>query len=164
MAFAGARFPSDEVPIDPATNKFSWRLLRWFNSLRASVDAAATLVPGGTVQLTGQTATIGTTAIPSGTLAAGLYQVQWYAQVITPAGVASSFQVTISWTRNGVAQSFTGTLKNANTTATNEPDKGLLIHIDAATPVSYAVAYVSNPAAAMVFEFNLALKVVSLDA
>lgn len=163
MSFVGPRFPAEEPPIDPKTGTFSWRLLRWFNGLRSSVDAASTLVPQGVVQRSGETATIGTTAIPTASLAAGLYEVNWYAQVLTAAGVSSSFQVTISWTRNAVGQSFTGTLKNGNTTATNEPDKSLLIHIDAATPVSYAVAYASNPAAAMEYELNVTLRVVSLD-
>lgn len=163
MSFQGARFPSDEPPIDKSTGLFNWRLLRWFNGLRISVDAASTIVPQGVVQLTAQTATIGTTAIPTGDLAAGLYRVEYYAQVLTAAGVSSSFQVTISWTRNGVAQSEVGTLKNANTTATHEADKGLLVHIDGGTPISYAIAYASNPAAAMVYEFSLALTLVSRD-
>ena len=164
MAFIGAPFPSKEAPIDEKTGVFSWRLLRWFTDLRASIDRSSSLVPGGTVQLTGQTAAIGTTAIPTAALAAGLYKVDWYGQVITAAGVTSSFQVTISWTRNGVGQSFTGTLENGNTTATNEADQSLFIHIDASTPVSYAVAYASNPAAAMVYELNITLSLVSQDA
>lgn len=164
MSQAGPRFPSDERPIDEKTGGFSWRYLRWFNDLRASVDLAPSLVPGGVVQLPTQNAAIGTTPIPTAALAEGLYAVAWYGQVITPAGVASSFQVTISWTRNGVGQSFTGTLKNGNTTATNEADQSLFIHIDAATPVSYAVAYASNPAGAMTFELSITLTRVSLDA
>ena len=163
MSWEGPRFPADEPPIDPKTGTFGWRYLRWFNGLRTSIDAASTLVPQGVVQRSGLTAAIGTTAIPTAALGAGLYEVNWYAQVITPAGVTSSFQVTISWTRNGVGQSFTGTLQNGNTTLTQEGDRSVLIHIDGASPVSYAVAYASNPANAMVYEINVTLRVVSLD-
>ena len=164
MSYIGPRFPSDEPPIDKATGLFNWRYLRWFTAIRSGLDAATTIVPQGVVQLTGQTAAIGTTAIPTPALAAGLYRVEWYGQVLTAAGVSSSFQVTIAWTRNGVAQSFTGTLENGNTTATHEADQSLLIHVDASTPVTYAVAYASNPAAAMVFELNVVLMSVSQDA
>lgn len=163
MSFQGPSAPSREPLIDKLTGLCSEKWLTWFRNVRQSLDSAPTQVTGGKVQLTGQTATIGTTPVPTASLAAGLYAVRWYGQVTSPAGVASSFQVTVSWTTNGVTQTFVGALKNGNTTATNEPSGPALIHIDPATPVSYAIAYVSNPAAAMVFDFDLWLELVSLD-
>lgn len=163
MAFSGPPAPSREIPIDPATQLFRVPWLTWFRDVRTSLNATPSQVPGGKVQLTNQTATIASTPIPTADLAAGLYRVSWYAQVITPAVVSSSFRVTVAWTRNGVAQSVTGTLENGNLTTTFESNGELLIHIDGATPVSFAVAYASNPAAAMVFELNVMLELVSAD-
>jgi len=166
MSFQGAPFPSRQAPIDAETQLFTLPLLTWFRNVRQSIDAAPSQVAGGKVQFFGAsalTAAVGTTAIPTGLLAAGLYRVSWYAQVITPAGVSSDFQITISWTRNGVTQTFVGALKNANTTGTNEPSGPVLIHLDASTPVSYAVAYNSNPAAAMAYELSILLESVSED-
>lgn len=163
MSFTGPAAPSRELPIDPKTKLFRVPWLTWFRDVRTSVDLASTQVVGGKVQLTNQAASVATTPIPTTTLAAGLYRVTYYGQVVTIAGVASSFQVTITWTRHGITQTFTGALKNGNTTATNEPSGPLLIHIDAGTPVSYAIARTSNPAGAMIYDFDLQLEVVSLD-
>lgn len=163
MSFQGAAAPSREEPIDPVTKLFRVPWLTWFRDVRQSLDLAPTQVAGGKVQLTGKTAVIATTPIPAGTLAAGLYRVSYFACVTTAAGVSSDFRVTITWTRGAVTKTWTGVLQNGNTTATYESSGPPLIHIDAGTPISYAVAYNSNPAAAMVYEFNLDLSVVSLD-
>ena len=163
MAFTGAPTPSREPPIDAQTQLFRDPWLIWFRNLLNSVSAAPTQVPGGKVQLASQSAAIGTTVIPTATLAAGLYRVSYYALVTAAAGVSSSFQVTILWTRNGVVQTWTGVLENGNTTTTFESSGPPLIHIDAGTTISFAVAYASNPAAAMIYEFNLQLDLVSAD-
>lgn len=162
MAFTGAPFPSRQPPLG-SDGFFTRPLLIWFRDLRASLDATPSVVPDGTVHLTGKTATIATTPIPTGSLAAGLYRVNYVIRVTTAAGVTSAFTVTITWTRGGVTQTWTGVLKNGNTTTTYESSGPPLIHIDAATPISYAVLYASNPAAAMVYEFDLTLQVVSED-
>lgn len=125
--------------------------------LRADVESA----PQGfnPVTLEAQTASIPTTAIPTdGDLSAGLYRVCWAAKVVTVAGVASSFQVTVGWTWKSVAQQWVGTLKNGNLTTTYEASSVPLMYVDAASPITYAVAYTSNPAAAMAFEFFLTLE------
>lgn len=161
---SGAPFPAQQQPIIQETGLFDVPLLRWFNDLRTSVDAAAATVPDGKVQLTNQTASIGTTAFPTASLAAGLYALQWYLQVTTPAGVSSSAQVTVSWTSNANTPTKVGATNNGNTATTYESNGVALIHIDAASPVSYAIAYASNPAGAMVYEFNAVLMLVSADA
>lgn len=115
------------------------------------------------VQVTGRTSSIGTTAIPTDNdLSEGLYRVDWYLQVEVAAGVSSSVQLTLSWTRNGITQQLVGTLVNGNTTATNKPESAPLIHIDAGSPISYAVAYASNPGSAMAFGLDLVLSRVAL--
>lgn len=161
MAFQRPSAPVREPMTDAQRIiRLPWSI--YFRDLRADLDnTAAQVIPP--VQLTGQTATIPTTPFDTPALEAGLYSVAWYGQVLTAAGVSSSFQVTISWTRNGVSQTYVGALKNGNTTATNEANGPPLIHIDASTPISYAVTYASNPGAAMIFEINLVLTQVSAD-
>ena len=161
------RFPAYEPPMvtDPDTKeqRFSFRLLRWFESLRTGVNSTPQTVTGGSVALAGKNDAIGTTPIPTGALVAGRYSLAWYLQVVTAAGVSSDAQVTVSWTRHGVTQTYAGAVVNGNTTATNEPDGPPLIHLDAGTPVSYAVAYNSNPANAMVYDLDLELQLVAAD-
>lgn len=163
MSFQGPAAPARELPIDPSTKLFRVPWLTWFRDLRQSVDSTPSQVTGGKVQLAAQAASIPTTPIPTDALAPGLYRVSYVASVTTPAGVTSDFTVTITWTTGGVTKIWTGALKNGNTTATYEASGPPLIHVDSSTPVSYAVAYNSNPAAAMAYEFNLVLEEVALD-
>ena len=58
------------------------------------------------VSLTAQGASIGVTAIPTSSLASGLYRVSYYCRITTAAGVSSSLIVTFSFTDGGVACSF----------------------------------------------------------
>ena len=136
--------------------RFEWD--RWFQSLSGQVAAAPAVVPSGLVTALGQTASIALTPIGS-TQVAGVYRVSVYTQCKTPAGVASSTQVGLSWTYNGVVQTWTGALMNGNTTATNQPEEAV-IAIDAGGPISYQVTYASNPAAAMVFDFYITLELI----
>lgn len=131
--------------------------LTWLREIRADIDAAP--VGFSPVVVEAHTATIPTTAIPTdAALSAGVYRVSWAAKVVTVAGVASSFQITISWTWKTVTQQCVGTLKNGNLTTTYELSSVPLMYVDAATPITYALAYVSNPAAAMAFDLFLTLE------
>lgn len=158
-----ARIPSQEPVTDRQSGVMSWRWLTYLRDLQGSVNAATQVLPDGVVVKETQTAAIGTTAVPTASLVAGLYRVTWFGVVITPAGVSSDFQVTVTWTNNSVTQTKTGTLQNGNATTTYDSDGLDLIHLDAGSPVSYAVAYNSNPANAMVFNFYLALQLVKAD-
>ena len=119
-------------------------------------DAPQTFEP---VIAEAQTAAIGTTAFPTdGDLSAGVYRVSWAAKVVTVAGVSSDFQVTIAWTWKAITQSWVGTLRNGNLTTTYDLSSVPLLYCDAATPITYAVAYTSNPAAAMAYDFFATLE------
>lgn len=144
-------------PISNPDRTPSFKFLVFMRGLLGQVDAApATFEP---VVEQARTSAIGTTAIPTdGDLSAGLYRVSWAAKVVTAAGVSSDFQVTISWTWQGVTQQWVGTLRNGNLTTTYDLSSVPLLYVDAATPITYAVAYNSNPAAAMAFDFFLTLE------
>lgn len=94
-------------------------------------------------------AVIGTTPFALGSLSAGLYEVKWNARVKTPAGVSGNFQITLGYTDGGVAQTFVGDNLNGNLTTTKESQSKML-RIDKGAPITYAVAYNSNPAAVLI--------------
>lgn len=159
MSYQGPSAPVRE-PMTDANRTITVRWGTWLRDLRQQVDAAAaqTIAP---VSRTGQTASIGTTPLETGSLAPGLYRLTYSVQVTTAAGVSSSIQVTFGWTRNGVSQTFTGTAFTGNTTGTNG-SQTQLISVDQATPISYATTYASNPALAMVYALDVYLETVSV--
>ena len=135
--------------------KPSFPFLIYMRGLRDDVDAAPTGFDPVSVQ---DSDTVATTAIPvDGDLSEGLYRVTWIGEVLTAAGVSSDFQVTISWTSNGISQQYVGTLTNGNTTTTYTSET-VFLRSDAGSPITFAVAYNSNPANAMVFRLSLTLE------
>lgn len=126
-----------------------------------------------TVDLTGQTAAIGTTtlyAVPAS--GAGQYRVSWNAKVTTAAGTSSTLgALTLVYTDpDGVVQTLTcgaqtsagaiATTTTTNTTAAVLIGLPLLLNCKASTNITYAMAYASNAAAAM--NYNLHLKLEAL--
>lgn len=125
-----------------------------------------------TVDLTGQNATINTTtlyAVPAG--GAGMYQVNWYAKVTTVAGVSSQLgPLRIDWTdaTDSVAQNQAGmpaeiaasvaTSNSGNTTSAYLMGFSTVIWAKASTNITYAMTYVSNAAAAMIYELHIKLE------
>jgi hypothetical protein len=128
------------------TGFFSRAWLNFFDRLWARTAAGPRKLKRVTVVVT---AVVGTTPFALGELAAGLYRVSWNGRVKTPAGATSSFQVTLGYTDGGVAQTFLGDVLNGNTTTTKE-SQSKVVRIDVGTAITYALAYASNPAAAMV--------------
>ena len=113
------------------------------------------------VSLTAQVASIGTTSIPSASLASGLYRVSYAARVTVAGSVSSSLTVIISWTAGAVTQSISGAAMTGNTTATFQTAT-YLINIDTATPVSYATTYADGGGGtAMKYELGIVLEVMS---
>ena len=123
------------------------------------------------VDLTAQTAAVGTTTLYSVTNA-GQYRLQWNSKVTTAAGTSSTLgALTIVYTDpDGVAQTITAgaqtsagaiaTTTTTNTTAAVLLGVPILINAKAGTNITYAFAYASNPANAM--NYNLHLKLEAL--
>lgn len=98
-----------------------------------------------------QSASIATTPFTLGTIAAGHYQVSFYARITTAAGVSGSVIPSIAWTENGVSCTHDfATLAQPSVTA-SEP---FTFYSDAASPISYSTTYASNPAATMVYRIH----------
>ena len=139
-------------PIADRAGHPTFPFLVFMRGMTQDIDASPTIL--NPVSVEARTSAISTTAFPTdGDLSAGVYRVSWAAKVVTAAGVSSDFQVTIAWTWKGVTQSWVGTLRNGNLTTTYDLSSVPLLYVDAATPITYAVSYNSNPAAAMAYDF-----------
>lgn len=125
----------------------------YFSDLQDTVDTVAKRAAEH-VRSTGLAVAIATTPLNIADDVEGLYRVSYQVRVSQPATTSSSFQVTITWTQDGVVQTETGTLQNGNLTTTRE-GRSLVIRADAATPISYAVAYASVGATAMQYEVDI---------
>jgi hypothetical protein len=150
--------PPLQTPLveNPRTGMITRAWFNWLLSIITRVQASASSVPSASVELTGQTASIGVTAlIPSAH--AGLYRVSWRFRVTTAAGVASSLTVSVHSTDGGIvcqqdSAAYTGNL-------TTRPQSGsVIVQVDAGSALSYSTTYVSNPAAAMVYDLALYLE------
>ena len=111
----------------------------------------------GAVALTAQGASIVATAVPTSTLAAGLYRINYVARISTAAGTSSSLTVTLGWTVGGVACAFVGDAMVGNTTAEVQVNS-FLVRIDAGTTITYATAYVSVGAPSMTYTLDVTLE------
>ena len=132
------------------------RWQRHIQGLRDAIDAAPFRY--ASVTLTGQTAAIATTAIPTADQPAGLYRAAAITRITTADGVSSSVAVTILWTRGGVAQSVTLTANTGDATHSVVSESVPLFRIDTGTPISYATSYASTTAANMTYELDVVLE------
>lgn len=137
----------------------------------ASGDQVVTRVTS--IDLTTQSAAIGSTQLNSGTLAAGQYRVTWNAKITTAAttGAATSTlgPLTIAYTDpdstapsiTAAAQIAAGTIATssaANTTTTVLLGMPMLLNVKAGTNILYTFGYASNTAAQMVYNLHIRLE------
>ncbi len=129
--------------------------LDWLFSVTRRAETGGQRVAA--ITLTGQTASIGTSALVP--LASGVYQVSWRLRVSTPASTSSSLQLAIATTEGGVSclQQTTPYTGNA---ATRPQSGAFLVHADANTPISYATTYVSV-GTPMAYEIDLVVELVN---
>jgi hypothetical protein len=130
----------------------------WLISLTDRVDSGGRRLT--VVGLTDQAAAIGTTAIPVGSLAGGLYRVSGYLRVTQAATTSSSVALTLQWTDGGVGCTAVGTAVTGNTTAATQ-SVSVLLKVDQASPISYSTSYASVGATVMKYGIDLVLEVVA---
>lgn len=157
MALTGVPVPNRVPPIGP-NGLIHPRWLTWFRDLRQEVDSNPSRID--TVSLENQSASIGTTAIPTSSLVAGLYLVMAFTRVTTAATTSSSLQVDITATDDSVSYTQTGTAITGNTTSTTGRDF-FFLSVDGASPVSYSTTYASVGATSMVYKLDLALMLIA---
>lgn len=129
---------------------------RFFSQLQSVITATPTRI--NLVELETKSASIAATDFSDGSLAAGWYEVKPYSRITTIAGVASSLILTLAWTDKGTSVSHAYTAWTSNIVGDIPEWSPLLIRVDSASPITYATTYVSNPAAAMVYDLGLVLE------
>lgn len=138
--------------------KMTPRWYVYFRDQNVLVDATPqSVIPP--LELTAQAASIGTTALPTATLAPGLYRATYYARITQAATSSSSLEVTLTWTDGAVACSFTGAAITGNAVTDLQSDT-LLIEIDQASPISYSTTYATSGATAMLYKLSIVLEVI----
>lgn len=127
----------------------------FFSDLAGRVASTAQAIKS--VVLTGQSASIGNTAIPTGALAAGTYRVSTYARITRAATTSSSLQITITWTDGGVTCSSTSAALTGNTTSTTQ-SQTLVLTSDQGVAVSYSTTYATLGVTTMTYSLNVILE------
>ena len=154
--------PYNDPMVTPRSGLITDEWTRYYNNvLLPQINAAPTRVE--TYSTGGAGSNLALPLTPLGSVQiAGQYRYAHYLQCLTPGGVSSAFQATVSWTFNGIAQTQTFSNVNGNLTTTHEGVE-YPIHVDGGTPVSVAVTYASNPAAAAVYFYQATLERVEAD-
>lgn len=145
---------------DPDEGSVTDTWSHYFTALSQSVSQGAAQVTSP-IQQTEIAATVPTTSIAPGQTAAGLYRITYYMRCTVPAGVSSSLQVTFNWTDHGQAVSVSGVAMTGNTVTTFQSGT-LLVYNDASIPLTYSLAYASNPAGVAEFSFYLIVESLGL--
>jgi hypothetical protein len=118
----------------------------WITDLVERVNASAPRV--SSVEVTGKSASIGTTTLPRDSSAEGMYRVGYFARITTAATTSSSLTVTVGGTNGGVAVSFSGAAITGNTTSTVQSGT-FYLQSDGGTNLTYATTYASSGGTAM---------------
>lgn len=139
----------------PGFLSFLWE--KWVRALLARVNQTPQLL--GVLSKTLQSAALGATAIPTPTLAPGLYRVSYSARVTRPATTSSSLTVTVGWTDGTVACSESSAAITGNTTGT-QVNRTMLVRIDSATTITAATAYSSVGATTMQYRLDVTVELV----
>jgi hypothetical protein len=113
-----------------------------------------------TVELTGQSASIGATDLTGGTFSAGLYRVTYYARVTQAATTSSSLTVTLDWNEGGVTPSFSGAAMTGNTTTTVQSETQL-VEIANLSAIRYSTTYASVGFTVMLYKLSVVVEQVS---
>lgn len=130
---------------------------QWLLSLTTVLDTTPAVK--ASKHLTGQTAAVSTAAIPLASITQGIYRISYHLRITTAAGVSSSATVTIGYTSDGIACQQSGAAVTGNTTGTVQGNT-FVVRADSGTPITYAVAYASNPANAMAFKFDVTAELI----
>ena len=160
MSFTSAPFPAKDAIVAQGSLRPTKVLIDWVTTLASDVDQAPARLT--TVTLTGQSASIGTTAFTIGVLAAGFYRVTPYARITQAGTVSSSLTVTLGWTESALALTADWAAVTGNTTGSVLTGPPALILVDQGTAVSYSTTYASAGATAM--QYRLSLTVEQVDA
>lgn len=154
MTTQSAELPAREKVVAEDGLMF-WRWRDWFRDLRADVNTSTGLVQGGSVTLASKSAAVALKAFDTASLTSGQYNVSAFTQILTAASANSSVIVTFHFTRHSIACTVSAPAVTSNDPTLPGTFVGM-VTIDAGTPISYSVAYVSN-LAGMIYTTDLVL-------
>jgi hypothetical protein len=126
-----------------------WR--NFFLTLQNSTEASPQILQASTS--TAQTAAIATTPLTLPAVSVGFYRLNVYLLVTAAAGVSGSAIITISWTDDGLTATKV-IASPANTLGANS-SLTFPVHVDNDSPITYAVAYASNPSNALTYNLGI---------
>lgn len=121
---------------DPSEGRCTRSWIDWFTSLTNTVSASSTRVASVDIQ---DSVSLGATDITDGNIAAGVYRFSYYSSITVAGGTPGALTVTLDWTEEGLARSFTGTgIADVTDTSLSESNTQL-IKVDGASPVRYSL-------------------------
>jgi hypothetical protein len=135
----------------------SW--IEYLTDQSQRIDVSAQRVAA--VTALSQSASIGATALPIGSVTEGLYRLTYYARITTAATTSSSLTISFDWTDEGVSMSTSGAAITGNTTTTFQTGT-LEIYSDSAAPIRYSTTYSSTGAVAMIYKLYITTEAVSV--
>lgn len=144
--------PTRVPPLDGLPNPFAREWRDYLQTLQNVGQASPQILQEASIA--GNTAAIPTTLLALPSVSAGFYRVSVYFLVTIPAGVTSSLQVTIGWTDHGLAASRVIPALVNGALAANGGDC-IPLHVDDNSPITYTVAYASNPANQMTYDLGV---------
>jgi hypothetical protein len=149
--------PHEAPMVDPRTGRIASVWYRYFSvAFLGRLNAAPYVAKS--IQRPNQAAAIGATSLSQGS--AGLYRVSWFVRITQAATVSSSLTVTIAHTDGGVNVSQAGAAVGGNTITTLQSGI-VMVRADAATAITFAVAYTSAGATPMLYTITVAIETVN---
>ena len=128
------------------------RITSFFRAAWQTLITGFQLIPAvAIVTALGQTAAIATTTAWV-TTSPGMYRVSWYLRKTVAGGVSSSLTMTIGWTDRGAALTQAGAALTTDTTTANQ-NGSITVRADESTNLTFAIAYASNAAATMTYDY-----------
>ena len=115
------------------------------------------------VRLTGQVASIPTTALPLLTVDSGIYRITYYFRVTRAGSVSSSLTFTLTWTDGTIVIPRSGAAEAGNTTSTYQFGT-FIVRSDQNQPISYATTYADcGGAVAMAYLLDVIVEQLAAD-
>lgn len=153
-----SQIPGDTQIVVPSRGSINtFFRLRWeeVRSALGFTPDVANIAPPNPV-VTGVNAAINTTTAYT-VLSGGPYRINYYMRKTIADGVSSSLTVTLGWTDHGLPVTETETALTVDATSAQQ-SLTKLVYADAASAITYAVAYASNTPGAMKYNVSIVIE------
>jgi hypothetical protein len=152
MARTLGAIPADSAIVEADGTVTTFFRLLW-ETLRTTFQNVGTVA---SVRKADQTAAL-VTASAYTTQAEALYRVSWYLRKTIADGVNSSLTITLGWTNRAVALTEAGAALVTDSVLAQQSGSKV-VRADAASDLTYAVAYASNTPAKMTYDLDVSVE------